>query len=176
MLEAIRKKFFATQKEEVNMSDPTKQEVAAKELVEAVADTEMSSALAAATELNASQAAALAELATKYEAAQAALAEIEAAKAALIAEAAEKKMAARKEKVELAIGTAKSEALLAATESLEDGAFEAVLAAMAGSVEQESKTDLFREIGASGSVDASKVEEDPVARLAAKIDAQFNPK
>lgn len=158
MLDAIRKKFFATQKEEVEMIKETEQEVSAKELAsEVVADATLSSALAAATELNASQAAALADLTSKFEAAQAALAEIEAAKAALIAEAAEKKLAARKEKVEMAIGTAKAPALLAATESLDDVAFEAVVAAMAGSVEAESKTDLFREIGASGSVDASKV-------------------
>ncbi len=183
MLEAIRKKFFATQKEEVEMSDPTKQEVAAKELVEAVADTEMSSALAAATELNASQAAALAEqaalvaeLTAKFEAAQAALAEIESAKAALIAEAAEAKLTARKEKVVEMIGTERADALLSATASMDDNAFDAVLIAMSVGSAKEADSVLFKEVGVAGEVEASKVDEDPVARLSAKLAAQFNPK
>lgn len=162
------KRFFTTKEKEPVMAQEETQAP-----VLAVDNTaELATALASL----ASQAEAIAELTSKYESAQAALAEIEAAKSALIAEQIAAKLAARKEKVETVIGTAKAPALLSATESLDDAAFEAVVSAIQGSVEQESKSELFREVGASGSADALNVEEDAVARLAAKIDAQFKSK
>jgi len=176
MLDALRKRFFATQKEEVEMIKTPEQEVSAKELeVTQVAST-LSDALAAATELNTSQAAALAELTAKFEAAQAALAAIEADKAEMVAKAVEAKLATRKEKVVEMIGTERADALMTATASMEDAAFDAVLVAMSVATEKEADSVMFKEVGASGGVDASKVEEDPVARLSAKLAAQFNPK
>lgn len=104
--------------------------------------------------------AALAELTGKYEVATAQLAAIAAEKAELVANAAAAKLAARKEKIVAAIGTEKSDALMTATEGLDDAQFNAVVSAMAGSVEAEAKTDLFKEVGVTADADASKVTEE----------------
>lgn len=103
---------------------------------------------------------ALAEMAGKYEAAQAQLAAIAAEKAELVANAAAAKLAARKEKIVAAIGTEKADALMEATDALDDAQFNAVVSAMAGSVEAEAKTDLFKEVGVTAEADASKVNEE----------------
>lgn len=97
--------------------------------------------------------AALAEFRTAAEAA-------EADKANLIAQAAAQKAASRKEKVVAAIGTEKAEGLLAATENLDDAAFEAVVSALAGSIEAEAQTNLFKEEGVAAEADAGKVVEE----------------
>ena len=115
-----------------------------------------------------------AELTSKYETAQAALSEIEAAKAALVAEAKSAKLSARKEKIVLTVGTDKADALLTATENLEDAQFEAVVAAMASSFEAEAKSKLFVEAGVAAEMEV--VEEDAVSKLAAKINKQFKSK
>lgn len=111
------------------------------------------------------------EMSSKLEQASAALAATEAAKAALVAEAAAKRLTARKERIEAAIGTEKAPALLAATETMEDAAFEAVVSALAGSVEQEAKGKMFTETGVAA--EAKPVVVDPVQKLAAAIAAQF---
>lgn len=106
----------------------------------------------------ASQAAAqVAELVSKLDEANAALAAIAAEKAAMAAEAEAKRLAARKEKVEAAIGTEKAAGLLLATEGLDDAAFNAVVSALAGSVEAEAETELFKEVGVTAEADAAKV-------------------
>lgn len=93
---------------------------------------------------------ALAEMTGKYEAAVAQLAAIAADKAAA-------KLAARKAAVEAAIGTEKADALLLATQGLEDAAFDNVVSALVGSVDAEAKTDLFQEVGVTAEADASKI-------------------
>ena len=105
-------------------------------------------------------ASALKEMTEKYEAAQAALSAIEAEKAGMVAAALAAKLAARKEKVVATIGTEKADALLAATENLDYAAFSAVVSALAGSVEAEADTELFKEVGVDAELDATKVEKE----------------
>ena len=126
----------------------------------ALGATDVAASLAVAVE-------ALASMTANYEAAQAALNAITAEKAEMVVKAAAAKFAARKEKVELAVGkSGKSDALLAATNALDDGAFEAVVSALAGSVDAEAKTSLFTEVGATASADLTKiVEESSVMKL-----------
>lgn len=105
-------------------------------------------------------AAALAEMTAKFEAAQAELATLAAEKAEMVANARAVKLAARKEKVVAAIGTEKADGLMLATEGLDDAAFEAVVSALAGSVDAEAKTELFSEVGVAAEADAAKVVEE----------------
>lgn len=67
------------------------------------------------------------------------------------------KQAARKLAVEVAVGTAKADALYAATASLEDAAFDAVMAAMATTATAEANTQLFNEVGVDAEASASKL-------------------
>jgi hypothetical protein len=113
-------------------------------------------------------AAALTEVTGLYEAAKAALAEVAAEKVAMEVAAAVAKAAARKEKVEAAIGTEKAAGLLLATEGLDDASFDAVVAALAGSVDAEAKSPLFQEVGATGVVDAAKIVEESAEMQALK--------
>lgn len=175
MLNAIKKKFFnvaSATSQEVTMVEPQTEQPQA-----AVPNTAELSALVAQM---ASQSDALlavqtqfAELTSKYEGAVAALAEIEQAKADLIAEAKTKQLAARKVKVEATIGTAKSDAILAATESMDDAAFETIVSAFAVSLATESQSAMFTEAGVSAEAD---LEVDPVKKLAENLAAKFNPK
>ena len=171
MLKEFMKRFSTVAKEEVEMVEPKEQPE-----MSVVPNTAELSALVAQL---ASQSEALltvqtqfAELSTKYEAAQAALAAVEDAKAALVAEAAAKQLTARKEKVEMAIGTAKAPAVLLATEKLDDASFEAIVAAFSANLEAESKSPMFSEVGVAAEVETVAV--DPVAKLAANLAAQFN--
>src|SRR5687768_14996995 len=102
----------------------------------------------------------LASMSADLEAAKAALAAVEGDKAEMIAQAAAAKLAVRKDKVVAAIGTEKADGLMAATENLDDAAFEAVVSALAGSVEVEANSSLFKEQGVDAQVDAAKVEEE----------------
>jgi hypothetical protein len=104
--------------------------------------------------------ASLAEMSGKYEVAQAALAAIEAEKAALVADQVAAKLASRREQIEAAIGTEKAAGLMAATEGLEDVQFNAVISALAGSVNAEASTSLFTEVGVTAEADASKIVEE----------------
>jgi hypothetical protein len=104
--------------------------------------------------------ASLAEVSAKLEAAHAELAAIAAEKAELVATAAAAKLAARKEKIVAAIGTEKADALMVATGSLDDAAFEAVVSAMTGSMDAEAKSSLFTEVGVTAEADAAKVVEE----------------
>lgn len=85
------------------------------------------------------------------------IAKLVAEKEQMIADDLATKMAARKEKIVASIGTEKADALMKATEGLDDTAFEAVVSAMAGSVEAEASTALFREVGVDAVADATKV-------------------
>ncbi|MDE3023520.1 MAG: hypothetical protein KGI54_17000, partial [Pseudomonadota bacterium] len=100
------------------------------------------------------------ELSTKLQKAEAALQDNQAAKEALIAEAKAKTLAARKEKVMAAIGeNEKADKLLVATEGMDDEAFTAVVSALAGSVEKEAQSEMFKEVGVAAQADAAKVVE-----------------
>lgn len=103
----------------------------------------------------------IAELTTKFAEAQALLDAIASEKATLVANAATARLQARKEAIEASVGTDKADALLAATDSLDDVAFKAVVGAMAMSFEKEASSQLFKEVGVAGSVDAKAVEESP---------------
>jgi peptidoglycan hydrolase CwlO-like protein len=97
-------------------------------------------------------------------------------KSQMIAEATAKKLADRKAKVEAAIGeNEKVEKLLAATEAMEDAAFEAIVSALNTSAETEAKSEMFTEKGVAATADASKIDVDPVQKLAAKVAAKLNP-
>lgn len=107
----------------------------------------------------------VAELKAALDAANAALAAAEVEKIDAEAAAEAQRLAARKEKVEAAIGTEKAAGLLAATENLDDAAFEAVVSALAGSIEAEAKTSLFKETGVAAEADAAQVEESETMRI-----------
>lgn len=116
----------------------------------------------------AEQSSQLTALLSQLEEAKAALAEVEAAKASLETDKLAKQLAARKQRVEMAIGTEKAPALLAATENLEDAQFEAIVGAMAASFENESKSQMFQEVGVSAEVDPTKTVEESAEMRALK--------
>lgn len=98
----------------------------------------------------------------QVEALQAEVSQLKTSAEALMKTAEEKRLAARKEKIVAAIGTGQADALMAATTSMEDAQFEAVLAALAGKQETESKSKMFTEQGVAAEVDAATyVEETP---------------
>ena len=101
---------------------------------------------------------ALSKMTANFEAAQAALNAVTAEKAEMIVKTEAAKFAARKEKVVLAIGSSeKSEALMLATQDLNDVSFDAVVKALAGSVDAEASSSLFTEVGVSANVDTTKI-------------------
>jgi hypothetical protein len=109
---------------------------------------------------------ALAEMTAKLEAAHADLSKLVAEKAEMAATAAAVKLAARKEKVIAAIGTERADALMAATEGLDDAQFAAVVSAMSVATDAEAKSPLFSEVGVTAEADAAKVvEESAEARI-----------
>jgi hypothetical protein len=94
------------------------------------------------------------ELSSKYDEMKKSFDAMLAEKAAMIAEAAQKRLSARKEKVEMAVGTEKASALLAATESLDDAQFEAIVEAMKTTLKTEAeKNPMFQEVGMAGEAD-----------------------
>lgn len=112
------------------------------------------------------------ELAAQLEAAQARLAELEqfaadaeAAKQALLAEAEAKRLQVRKDQIVAAVGTARADALMTATEALDEAAFNAVVSALTVTAQTEKQSVMFTETGVSGSADATKVEESPEMKI-----------
>ena len=172
MLDALKKRFFNAAKETPEM----KKEDAQPELTaEKVPESELAAHLENVKEINLQQAAklsdalnAITELTSKLAGAQAALAIIEADKASMVAKAVEAKLASRKDKVVEMIGTERADALMTATANMEDAAFDAVLVAMSVATEKEANSAMFKEIGVSGEVDASKVEEEGAVMKALK--------
>lgn len=120
--------------------------------------TEASTALETAVNAVAEADAKVAELEAKLAAANA-------EKVAAEVAAAEKRLLARKEKIEAAVGTSNADALMAATQSLDDAAFDAVVSALNMSVDNESKSGMFSEVGAAAQADAAKVEESPEMKI-----------
>jgi hypothetical protein len=81
----------------------------------------------------------------------------EAEKVRLAEEAKQKLASDRKEKIVAAVGTEKADALVAATEGMDEAAFNAVMSAVTVAGEKESKSAMFNEVGASADVEADKV-------------------
>lgn len=106
----------------------------------------------ATTTLSATQSK-LSEMTALYESAKSSLKGFEDANAALVAEANQKRLDARRAKVEASVGTSKAPALLAATESLDDAAFEAIVSAMSTNLDAEASTESFKEVGSSAPED-----------------------
>ena len=102
----------------------------------------------------------LAEMTNSRDAAQAVVNALTAEKAESAVKAEAAKYTARKEKVVLAIGTAKADGLMLATQGLDDVSFDAVVSALAGSVDVEASKGLFAEVGVSASADTTKIDEE----------------
>lgn len=88
-------------------------------------------------------------------------------KAALLAAAETAKLMARKNQIVAAVGTSQADAVMAATSTLDDVSFGAVLSAFAASFEQEAKSKMFTEAGVNNEV--APVEDDVAKRLVAKM-------
>lgn len=137
----------ADNKEEANMA--TKEETA-----------ELQALLEKATTSLAAKEAQLAEMSAMYEKAQAALKSAEDIQASMAKEAAQKRLDARRQAVVASVGTARADALLAATDALDDSAFKAVVDAMANSFEVEAKNNpAFVEAGVDAPEDKAAVME-----------------
>lgn len=155
MLDALKKKLGITDnKNKIVLDSNAVTAETIKTLTEA---TEVAlNDLGAAESLMSEQAATIASLTEQLATAQAALAAVEDAKQAALAEAKATKMTARKVVVVGAIGEAKADAFLAATENLDDAAFEAVTSALVGGAALEAGSALFKEVGVDAVVDATK--------------------
>lgn len=119
--------------------------------------TALTATVTSLTEQVAANAAALAE---KDATIAALTAQVEAAvefKAAQEKAAAEAKIAARNSKLVEVVGTDAAAGLMAATASLDDTAFDAVVNAMSVKAKVEATAPAFKEVGVEGTADASKV-------------------
>lgn len=154
MLDHLKRFFNSSEKEPEMAQEETQAAVLAVDQ-----SAELQLALASQVEAFAELQNSHKELTAKFEQAQAALAVIEAEKASLVAQAAATKLEARKASVVAAIGTEKAAAMLEATSSLGDEQFEAVVGALTTSLEVEAQSMMFKEVGVSGEVDASKIDD-----------------
>lgn len=165
MLDALKKKLgIVPAKQEVEMKDSSAGQV---DLTTSPEFTELAASFAAQTEQFTTLQTQFAELTEKFTtaetalaAANAALAEVEQARAQVVAEAHAVKMSARKAVVVATIGDVKADAFVAATEMLDDAAFEAVSSALAGSAALEADTTLFKDVGVEAQADTTKVVEE----------------
>lgn len=106
------------------------------------------------------------QLAAKVGEVAALTAQVEAAvefKAAQAAAAAEAKAATRMAALVGAVGTVAATGLMAATASMEDAAFDAVLAAVSLKTQAETAAPAFKEVGVEGNADASKLSAEAVS-------------
>lgn len=71
---------------------------------------------------------------------------------------ADAKLNARKDKVVAAVGTAQAEAIIAATASMDDTGFDAVMAALSVKAVAETSGALFKEVGVDAEADQTKVQ------------------
>lgn len=100
---------------------------------------------------------ALAEAASMIEVLQAEVASMKATAETAVVDAETMRKNARLAKITEAIGTANADALMAATEALDDAAFDAVVSALNGKAVAEAASELFTEVGASVEADAAKI-------------------
>lgn len=160
MIEQLKKKLGIADDAKTNKVELTDIAILQSATASALDDLQASVALLTAEKATvATLTAQLAEASMKLEAANTALAAVELAKQASAELAKVKQMAARKAVVVDTIGTAKADAFLSATESLDDAAFEAVHMALVGSTVKEAGSALFKESGVDVTADASKVGE-----------------
>lgn len=106
------------------------------------------------------------QLAAKVDEVAALTAQVEAAvefKAAQAAAAAEAKAATRLAALVGAVGTVAATGLMAATASMEDAAFDAVLAAVSLKTQAETAAPAFKEVGVEGNADATKLSAEAVS-------------
>lgn len=152
---------FGKKGTEVEMINETKQVVeAVTTVVVPVAEgvdtnVALEAALTEQTALNATLATQVAELTAKLVNTEALLDAWETAKAEAQAIAVQAKLDARKEKIVAAIGTDKADALMSATEGLDDAKFDAIVNAMALSVGVEAKTEMFNSTGVETKTEAA---------------------
>jgi peptidoglycan hydrolase CwlO-like protein len=166
MLDAIKKKFFSATEKEVSMKKEDNLQPNAAVETNTAQLAELQAALASQSEALEAVTGKLAEMQSKFEGAQAALDAVEATKAALVADAKAVRLQARKDAIVASVGTDKADALLAATDLLDDVSFKAVVNAMAVSFEKEAATPLFKEVGLSAEASAPDVvEESAEAKL-----------
>lgn len=174
MIKELMKKFSkpaqATTEKVPEMTTQEQQPTAANEQL-----AEMAAALATATEIQTAMQEQLAALQSKYDLATAALAQSTEAQAALIANAKAAVMTSRTASLSAIMGDVKGPQMAASLESLSDETFATVLSGYAASFEAESKSSMFTEAGVSAK-SKQPVEEDAVARLEAKLKAQYAPK
>jgi hypothetical protein len=172
LLDSIKKAAFGTDKEDKTMT--TKNVTEPVKALEAVAP-EVFAALQAEVVEKDTQ---LSALAGKVAELEKSLTQFAEAKAALEKEIQAKRLETRKNVIVEAVGTAKADALLAATDSLDDAAFTAVVSALGMSMEAEAKTPAFKEVGVDAKADAVKVDEqansDPGASLAKKLEQKYH--
>lgn len=115
--------------------------------------------------------ASFAELTSQLESAQAALAAADTAKKQLEVDAHTAKMTARKERIVAFVGDEKAEALMAATESLDDVTFNLIVDAKATALATEASSPLFQETGVAA--EANTPDVDPVQSLAKAFAEKF---
>lgn len=130
---------------------------------------ELTAQLASVTEAMTAMQTQLTQLAALNTQAQAALEAAEADKANLAAQAEAKRLEARTSAITAAVGTSQLEALLAATDGMEDAAFDTIVGAMAKSFENEAQGTMFQEKGVAAEV--APVENDVSKRMAARMAA-----
>lgn len=108
------------------------------------------------------------ELKAKLASVEDLIAKAEAEKEAAEKAALEAKLNARKEKVVAAVGTDRADGLLAATESLTDEQFEAVVSSLAVSASAEAKSKMFVEQGAAVEA-AADIDVDELAKEKSEV-------
>lgn len=134
----------AENQEDVNMTKPTDVQTDAVSNADELASVK-ASLEAANTELTSAK--------TQIEQLTSQLSSFKEAQVAAENAAKEAKLKARSDKAVAALGTEKAEKLLAATSALDDPTFETILAVSSNSLQDESKTELFKETGVEGNAD-----------------------
>ena len=158
MLKGFRKEFNKIFNPAANVeNEEAIMSVADNVPVEAAVD--VTAELSKATEALATSASAMEKLAADYESMKTELEVFKNEKKLAEAVIKQNKMSARMSQIKAAIGDEKAPSLLAATENLDDSHFEAVVAAMSLSVQAETKTALFSEVGVDVESHASSAVE-----------------
>lgn len=169
MLNAIKKVFNTNNKEVEMVKENVSPEMAVTGNV-----TELAAQLASQSTVLADLQASFAELTTQLAEAQASLAAVESAKQELLASAAAAKLAARSASLVAAVGTDKAPALLANLSVLDDAAFESVVSSMNTNLSVEAESPMFKEVGVTAVVDATKVTEE--SSLTRKLKQKYSAK
>lgn len=147
------KKVFSTAASEVQAAENPATPLLSQEMF-----AEMAEKLEGSTAQLADLSAQLTEMTEKFSATSEKLAKAEeiintaeATKAALLQEAHNTKMATRKEALVQAVGTVKADALLTATEQLDESSFASIVTAMSLNIETEASTFQEQGVGAKAS-------------------------